>query len=437
MSRTIRDAQLETRTARHRLAARADPYWRTLTPGQMHLGYRRSKKDQPGRWMLRAYIGGSVGSPYEKRVIGLADDFADADGRTILSYTQAHDLCVALREAKSVPASLATVTVKDAIAARMMAHQHSRPAQSRMKRYILSDAIAAVDLAKLAEKDLKEWSQRLPSDLEIGSKRRIRTDFKAALNEAFRLHRKTLPADLPTTIRHGLAESQRQSPAARDKQILSDADVRRLIIAASEIDTEDNWAGDLYRVIIVLAATGARFSQAARLRVVDVQVEAERLIIPVTSKGGRGEKQRTETAMRVGTDVIAALLPALVGREGYQALLERWRWRQVTPTKWERERRAPWATASEMSRAWKLIVERAGLPEGTVPYAFRHSSIVRGLRAGLPTRLVAALHDTSVQMVEKHYSAFITDALDELAAKAIVPLTSAPVTHLRPVGGKE
>jgi hypothetical protein len=59
---------------------------------------------------------------------------------------------------------------------------------------------------------------------------------------------------------------------------------------------------------------------------------------------------------------------------------------------------------------------------GIVPYAFRHSSIVRGLRAGLPVRLVAVLHDTSSAMIEKHYSAYIIDAMDELAARAVVPL---------------
>jgi hypothetical protein len=80
-------------------------------------------------------------------------------------------------------------------------------------------------------------------------------------------------------------------------------------------------------------------------------------------------------------------------------------------------------------------LQQAGLPSGTVPYSLRHSSIVRGLRAGLPVRLVAALHDTSTPMIEKHYSAFISDAMNDLAAKAIVPLTSAPVRTLREVTG--
>ena len=62
------------------------------------------------------------------------------------------------------------------------------------------------------------------------------------------------------------------------------------------------------------------------------------------------------------------------------------------------------------------------MPASTVPYALRHSSIVRGIRAGLPIRQVASGHDTSVVMIERHYSAFIVSALDELARRAIVPL---------------
>jgi hypothetical protein len=57
-----------------------------------------------------------------------------------------------------------------------------------------------------------------------------------------------------------------------------------------------------------------------------------------------------------------------------------------------------------------------------IPYALRHSSIVRGIRANLPIRLVAAMHDTSVVMIERHYAKYIVDGLEELAARAVVPL---------------
>jgi hypothetical protein len=40
MARTVRDANLETRTARLRLPIRTEPYWRGLEKG-FALGYRR------------------------------------------------------------------------------------------------------------------------------------------------------------------------------------------------------------------------------------------------------------------------------------------------------------------------------------------------------------------------------------------------------------
>jgi len=40
------------------------------------------------------------------------------------------------------------------------------------------------------------------------------------------------------------------------------------------------------------------------------------------------------------------------------------------------------------------------MPE-VIPYALRHSSIVRGLRKGLPIQQVAKLHNTSVKTIER------------------------------------
>jgi hypothetical protein len=61
-----------------------------------------------------------------------------------------------------------------------------------------------------------------------------------------------------------------------------------------------------------------------------------------------------------------------------------------------------------------------------------------GIVAGLPIRLVAQLHDTSVAMIESHYAAYAADAMDDLVAKAIIPLTTASVEIIdlpRQVGG--
>jgi integrase len=207
---------------------------------------------------------------------------------------------------------------------------------------------------------------------------------------------------------------------ARDNQILSDAQVARLVAAAREVGDEE---GDDFRMVLVLAATGARFSQVARLRVADCQLAEGRLMLP-SSRKGRGKSGRF--AVPVGRDVLDALAPVVAGRPADAALLERWRYRRAGGLKWERAGRGPWITNEDLNKgAWPATRAAAGLPVTIVPYSLRHSSIVRCIRAGLPIRLVSALHDTSVGMVEKHYSKWITSGLEEMARAAIVPLAPA------------
>src|SRR4249920_2075335 len=59
-----------------------NPYWRALDAGQ-HVGYRKGKTG--GKWCSRIW----TGSSYIVETIGTADDRADADGRTVLNYSQA------------------------------------------------------------------------------------------------------------------------------------------------------------------------------------------------------------------------------------------------------------------------------------------------------------------------------------------------------------
>lgn len=208
-----------------------------------------------------------------------------------------------------------------------------------------------------------------------------------------------------------------EAPPARDNQILTDAQVGKVIRASREVDQDEEWDGDLFRLVVVLAATGARFSQAARLRVGDCQ--PTRLLVPKSRKG-RG-KSGGSVPVPVGQDVIDALRPVL-NRPNDAPLLERWRHKQVPGgIEWHRAGRGAWQSASELLRPWAAIRERAKLPD-VVAYSLRHSSIVRGLKANLPIRLVAAMHDTSVAMIERHYSRWIAHGLEELAAAAVVPL---------------
>ena len=203
--------------------------------------------------------------------------------------------------------------------------------------------------------------------------------------------------------------------------LLSDADVRKIVEAAFAVDE------DFGALVLTLAATGCRFSQASRLRVADLQVEAGRVMVPSSMKG-KSMQQRRSAAVPLGADTVESLGRLTTGRAGHEPLLQRWLARQAEGQfAWQPVARVAWQSAGEMRRDWKKALAVAGI-RYIEPYSLRHSSIVRSLRAGLPTRLVAALHDTSSTMIERHYGAFILDLSDELARRSIVALISPPPT---------
>jgi hypothetical protein len=72
-----------------------------------------------------------------------------------------------------------------------------------------------------------------------------------------------------------------------------------------------------------------------------------------------------------------------------------------------------WRFADEMRRLWLCALELAQLSTDLIPYALRHSSIVRMLNDNVPTRFVAAAHDTSIKMLEAHYAKFITAEVED------------------------
>jgi hypothetical protein len=59
-------------------------------------------------------------------------------------------------------------------------------------------------------------------------------------------------------------------------------------------------------------------------------------------------------------------------------------------------------------------------PNEVTIYALRHSNIVRQLLAHVPTRVVAINHDTSVAIIEKSYSRYISDHSDKVTREALL-----------------
>lgn len=450
MAKTLKEAPLTTRNARDKLPEGL--HWRGIDP-EVHLGYRKGKRG--GVWLVRW----RNGTGYRQERLGTADDeiaegtltYSDAvmAGRETVAVARREARAAADGPAQTVRTAVATyIAIRDARDTERAGRAVRSTAASRLELHVLGreakgkrPAIAGTALADTALHDLDEgklmaWRDSLPSDMKATTRKRLINDLKAALNNACTAHRQKLPHTLPATIKHGLAApaapSDDAEAIARENQILPDAVIGRVIAAAQTVDDAKEWDGDLYRMIVVLAATGARFSQVARLRVGDVQADKSRLLVP-TSRKGRGVKNGS-TPVPVGEDVLAALLPAINGRAAGETLLLRWHYEQAEGSiRWAKARREPWRAAYDLLPMWKAIREAAELDAAVVPYALRHSSIVRGIRAGLPLRLVAALHDTSVEMIERHYGRWIADGLDDLAARAVVPLVPTGADNVVPM----
>jgi integrase len=196
--------------------------------------------------------------------------------------------------------------------------------------------------------------------------------------------------------------------------ILPDADVVRLIGSAYGVDHQ------LGILVEILAQTGARLSQVRRLQGADLKLDPPRLHMPSSKKGGRHKSSKPRAAW---VPIPEQLAKRLAGRPADMPLLiktDGMAWGQ-----YQGDHRA----------LFREAVERAGLDlEAVGTYALRHSSIVRALLCNVPVRIVAALHDTGIAMLERHYSFWITDFTDDIARPALL---SAPAIVLSQVPAAE
>src|SRR5215475_3884100 len=103
MPRKVRDAALETRTARSRLKVAHKPYFRLIEPG-LHLGYRKLASG-PGTWVKRRYNGQGAYVTENLRTpdgaLVLADDYSEPDGERVLGFAQAQSKAKGPRASRS------------------------------------------------------------------------------------------------------------------------------------------------------------------------------------------------------------------------------------------------------------------------------------------------------------------------------------------------
>jgi integrase len=401
----IRDAKLDTPTARGKLSPRRKPYWVRVAP-TVWLGYRAAKR-KPGTW--------SVGGDARRwiRKFGFADDVEKADNKHIFSFWEAQQRAKELARGQTTEGQGAPVTVSQALdnyRADLLAHGAHASNADRIRTH-LSHTLASKCVAILSVGDLRQFRDGLAEkNLKPGSINRCTKALKAALNAA-------ADADTRITNRSSWRIGLKLLPTgnAARRLVLPDEDIRRIVAAAHAIDRP------LGLLCEVLAVTGCRASQAARLTVSDLQIKQERLLMAPSRKGGRraAAKKPEHIPLPIPGALVQSLQQAVRGRADDAALLL-----QGDGQPWQ---------SRDLTKPFAVAAARAGLPASTTSYCMRHSSIVRMILRSLPISLISRLHDTSAQQIETNYARYITDVADDLARTALLDMRPnvVPITAKR------
>jgi integrase len=394
-----RNARLESATARLKLPIAKKPVWLSLGRG-IAIGYRRN--DGPGTWSVRV---NGQGAGWIKR-IALADDYEPAAPPAVLTFRQAIEEATKLaRQQPGAPVDESRpVTVGEALD-RYEAHLKANgghPDNAQLPRALLPPTMLSKPVQLLSRGELERWRNSL-----VGASRKASTVNRRmkGLMAAF-----ALAGETDARVRQHLPELRIKAlpAAARARNVvLTDAQVRAVIAAAYERDPA------LGLFVDVLAATGTRPIQAGRLTVGDLKDVPPRLMMPRSAKGRGDRLARREE--RVGVPITAALArrlrAAAEGRPSNAPLL-------VRPANG-----LPWgANPCDVYReAVQEIMAAVGLdPKHVTLYSMRHSAITRQVIAGTPIRIVAAMHDTSVAMIEKHYAKDIAAHSDEIFRRGML-----------------
>jgi integrase len=399
MTRRARSSILETPEARRKLPVSKKPVFLAKIGRGLTLGYRRNQT--AGTWVVRVADG--KGGNWTV-AIGTADDMTRADGKTVFDFWQAQDHArVRARRGGSDEGEPETI---DAALDRYESDLKIRGGDvgnvARVRTH-LPDTLARKSVALVTARELRSWRDRLADELAPATVNRTANGLRAALNLAAD-HDERIPSR--RAWESGLA-SIHDAEESRNV-ILDEAAIHGLIAKANAQSSEFGL------LVEVAAVTGGRVSQLARLEVQDLQDGRNdpRLMLP-SSRKGRGQKRISRRPVPIPAGLAAKLRLVGIGKAPTAPLL----------TKPSGE---PWKK-SDHSRLFARAVKAAALdPDEVTVYALRHSNIVRQLLAGVPVRVVAVNHDTSVVMIERTYSRHIGDHADAIARAALLDIAAPP-----------
>jgi integrase len=420
MSRSVRDPNLETRTARHRLPVRKDPYYRMIEP-HLYLGYRKLP-NSPGTWLVRRYNGKATsGSPYTVKNLTLdtrpviADDYSDADGKIILNFAQAQDRAKTYRAKSDNKSADGFYTVADALDAYLKFIESEgrsistlRDSKYRANALILP-ALGKLQVDQLTPDKLRHWREAM---VKAAPRLRTRDGEKQKHREAKgedapRARRATANRTwtiLRAALNHAFNEGKVASDTAwRKVKPFRKVDAARVrYLSVAEAQRLINACDPDFRLMVHAALfTGCRYGELCALKVGMWNPDVGTIHIAQSKSGHARNVVLTDEGRAFFREITA-------GRSGDEIML-----RKADGTAWAK---------SNQFRPMNEAVGRARIKPAINFHGLRHTWASLSAMAGVPLLIIAKnLGHRDTRMCERHYAhlapSFVADEIRKGAPK--------------------
>jgi integrase len=425
MARIVRDVALATRSARLRLPARPKPYWRLIEQG-LHLGYRR--RTTGGTWIARRRNDRGI---YREAKLGLADDLQDANGDTILDFSQAqrnartwwtHEQRVANGLGTMRPYTVAHAISDYIEDYRRRGGKAADSIESVARRNIVPE-LGSLPVVKLTTRCLLDWHRGIAErprcwrsrsgaepklatfdrkDIEAVRRRRatanrVLTYLKASLNHAWR--EGLVPSD--NAWRRVKPFKSVDAPVVR---YLSNDEIARLLNACQ---------GAFRDLVHAALLTGCRYGELCRLKVCDYNRDVETLTIREAKSG------------RVRHVTLTGEAPELL-----QRLISG---RSLADMMFKRDDGRGWKRAEQL-RPMREVCVRAGIVPAIGFHVLRHTHASILAMQAVPMAVIARqLGHSDTRMTERHYAHLAPNYVADTIRASFPRLTDTDVPTVVPI----
>lgn len=396
MAKTVRDGRLDSRTARAKLAARHEPYWRSIDAG-MHLGYRKGPRK--ASWLARYRC---EDGRYLKTVLGLADDIQDADGTHIYSFSEAQEAARAwfLRQRRIsvgiAPSRSAKFTVADALDEYLdwcRTHRKSAAALQAAINGHIRPGLGAIPIDKLTHTQIRAFHESVAS-----APARVRTPkgkpqkFKKAPSNPDQVRARRATANrLLSVLKAALNRSFVEGKIANDDAWRRVRPFREVDVPRTRYLDEDEQSRFLkacdreFRPLAEAAVlTGCRYAELSALRVRDFNPQSGTLFISAS----KSNKSRHVVLV----DEARSLFARLAKDKGREDLL----FVRASGGKWGK---------SHQARPVRDACKKAKINPPVSFHILRHTHASYLALRGVPLFVIAKqLGHSDTRMAERHYA---------------------------------